>query len=158
MPTFRLAKNGDVLISSALDGSKPVSFREPHANSSDTSRALPECNPSRSDLSPVTRFENIVGGKYGFYAKWIGGKIPQAMSLCREKMQLLSEYNRTVSIFSELLTSWIAEIRSQASRTRLHELKEATEQARLQSVAALARLKNHIAEHGCELMGPRSYR
>jgi hypothetical protein len=80
------------------------------------------------------------------------------MSLCREKMQLLSEYNRTVSIFSELLTSWIAEIRSQASRTRLHELKEATEQARLQSVAALARLKNHIAEHGCELTGPSSYR
>jgi len=66
-------------------------------------------------------------------------------------MQLLEEYNRAISIYTMSISSWIAAIRSGASRPVLQKLQVDTEDAHLEFVAARARLNHHIVEHRCRL-------
>ena len=71
------------------------------------------------------------------------------MSLCPEKLQLLAEYNQAIRNYTKSISSWIAAIRSEASRPALQKLQVDTEDARREFVAARARLNDHIAEHRC---------
>jgi len=71
------------------------------------------------------------------------------MSLCPEKIQLLAEYNRAVSIHEQSISSWIEAMRLGISR-RQNQVD--TEEAHQEALAARARLNHHIVEHRCSLM------